>query len=78
VGGLLYLLVQLKANRFSGGEFFFSYRYPLEALTAAAPLLALAYAGWVAHRRSINLLFFMALAISIVFQAVASLSTIPS
>jgi len=49
VGGLLYLVVQLKANRFSGGEFFFSYRYPLEAPTAAAPLLALAYAGWVAR-----------------------------
>lgn len=43
VGGVLYLLVQYRANRFSGGSAFFAYRYPLEMLTAAAPVLYLAY-----------------------------------
>ena len=47
LGGLLYLLLQYKANQSSGGEGFFSYRYPLEALTAAAPLLYLSYQEWV-------------------------------
>src|SRR5690606_24249235 len=39
VGGLIYLLIQLRANRFSGGDGYFAYRYPLEALTAAGPWL---------------------------------------
>lgn len=43
VGGALYLLVQWKANRYSGGAGFFAYRYPLEALVAAAPCLVLAH-----------------------------------
>lgn len=47
IGGALYLLVQLKANRVSGGFGFFSYRYPLEALMAAAPILASAAIAWV-------------------------------
>ena len=50
LGGVAYLLVLLKANRFSGGGDFPAYRYPLEALTAAAPLLFLAYTEWVARR----------------------------
>jgi alpha-1,2-mannosyltransferase len=47
LGGLLYLLLQLKANRYSGGSGFWGYRYPLETLAAAAPLLLLAYSEWV-------------------------------
>lgn len=46
VGGVTYLLVQWKANRASGGFAFFPYRYPLEALMAAAPLLGLAAVDW--------------------------------
>jgi hypothetical protein len=41
VGGVLYLLIQWKANRHSGGDGFVGYRYPLEALAAAAPALFL-------------------------------------
>lgn len=48
LGGTAYLLLQLEANRFSGGTGFYGYRLPLEALTAAAPLLVLAYREWVA------------------------------
>jgi hypothetical protein len=47
LGGLLYLLLQLKANRYSGGLGFWGYRYPLECLAAAAPLLFLSYSEWI-------------------------------
>jgi alpha-1,2-mannosyltransferase len=50
LGGVLYLLLQYKANVYRGGDGFFAYRYPLEALTAAAPLLYLSYREWVAPR----------------------------
>jgi hypothetical protein len=43
VAGLVYLVVELKTNRFSGGSEFWSYRYPLETLTLCAPLLLLAW-----------------------------------
>lgn len=59
VGGLIYLLIQLKANRFTGGEGHFGYRYPLEALTAAAPLLFASYVGWVAKLRVRRLAFWL-------------------
>lgn len=49
IGSLVYLLIQYKANRFSGGDGHFAYRYPLEALTAAAPLLMLSWRAWVAR-----------------------------
>lgn len=39
LGALLYLLIQYTANRYSGGAGFLFYRYPLEPLTAAAPVL---------------------------------------
>ena len=44
------LLFQYKANRYTGGSGFATYRYPLEALTAAAPVLVLSYTEWVAKR----------------------------
>lgn len=53
IGAVVYLLVQLRANRFSGGDGHFGYRYPLEPLTAAAPLLVLAFDGWtLRHARA--------------------------
>ncbi len=69
VGGAAYLVVQFQANRLSGGEGFFGYRYPLEALTAAAPLLAIAAFAWIGQdegRRRIALGF---LAVSIAIHA---------
>ncbi|HUP15460.1 MAG TPA: hypothetical protein VM848_05350 [Acidimicrobiia bacterium] len=42
LGGLAYLLLQLKLNRASGGAGFSYYRYPLETLVATGPILALA------------------------------------
>lgn len=51
VGAAVLLLVQFRVNRYSGGEGFFSYRYPLEALVAAAPALSVA-AHDIWHRGS--------------------------
>lgn len=50
VGGVLYLLLQLKAEGYSGGSGFWGYRYPLETLAATAPLLLLSYREWVANQ----------------------------
>ncbi len=50
IGALVYLLVQYKANRVSGGNVIFGYRYPLDPMMAAAPLLALATVDWVRTR----------------------------
>lgn len=49
LAGLLYLALHLRMNRFWGGTNFFSYRYPLETLTLAAPLLVLAWREWTAR-----------------------------
>jgi hypothetical protein len=57
VGGLVYLLLQYKANRYSGGFAFPTYRYPLEGITAMAPLLFLSYREWVASRPRAQLAF---------------------
>jgi hypothetical protein len=68
VGGVLYLLLVYKANRFSGGDGFIGYRYPLEALTAAAVLLFASYRGWVSRRPLIVRAFWVAVAIGVVPQ----------
>jgi len=72
LGGLLYLLLQYKANRFSGGGGFYSYRYPLEALTAAAPLLFLAFREWVALRPRAMRLFVALVLTSVLIHSVGA------
>ncbi len=69
LGGLLYLLVQYKANRYSGGAGFYAYRYPLEALTAAAPLLFLSYREWISARPRAMRIFVALIAASVVIHA---------
>ena len=73
LGGLLYLLLQYKANRFSGGGGFYSYRYPLEALTAAAPLLFLSFKEWVTPRPRSTRIFAALAVASIVIHGVGAL-----
>ena len=51
LGGAAYLVVQLSGNVWHGGLGHFGYRYPLEMLTAGAPLLALSFRESVAARR---------------------------
>lgn len=72
IGGLLYLLIQYKANRFSGGSGFYSYRYPLEALTAAAPLLFLSFKEWVTPRPRMRRIFLALVTASIVIHGVGA------
>jgi hypothetical protein len=76
-GAVLYLLLQYKANRYSGGVNFVTYRYPLEALTALAPLLFLSYSKWVKARSRRVTLFVLAVALSIVIHALAALGVPP-
>ena len=75
VGGLLYLLLQLKANRFSGGTGFSTYRYPLEMLAAAAPLLMLSYWHWVRHNWVAHRLFIVGAGFAVVMQAIFAIGT---
>lgn len=74
VGGLAYLLVQLKAEIFTGGQYFWSYRYPLETLTLCAPLLVLAWRRFTARTRLRRAWFGAFVAIAIGFQAVGAFS----
>jgi alpha-1,2-mannosyltransferase len=49
-GGAFYLAVHTVGNYFAGGEAFYSYRYPIEWLTLAAPLLVLCWVTWTSAR----------------------------
>lgn len=74
IGGVVYLLVQLKANRYSGGDSFWGYRYPLETLAATAPLLLLAYTEWLRHQSALLRRAFVYAAVgSIVLTALGSI-----
>jgi hypothetical protein len=75
IGGLLYLLLQLKANRFSGGDGFLGYRYPLEALVAAAPLLVISWKEWIANRPFRTRLFSASVVLSIALQTIGAIQT---
>lgn len=72
LGGLLYLLLQYKANRFSGGGGFFAYRYPLEALMAAGPVLLFSFREWVAPRPWALRLFSFTARASVAIHAVGA------
>ncbi len=72
VGGIAYLLVQLKAEIFSGGIHFWSYRYPLEALTLCAPLLVLAWQSWTAHTPMRRAGFAALVSVAVGMQAVGA------
>ena len=76
LGGLVYLLVQYKANRYSGGDGFAAYRYPLEALTASAPLLLLSYTEWVAQRPRVAQAFRVLVILSVVAHAAFAIASV--
>lgn len=69
IGAVAYLLIHWKANRFSGGDGFYGYRYPLEALMAAVPLLYLAYRERVAERPILRTAFRLTTTSAVVLQA---------
>ncbi len=68
-GGALYLLLQLKAENFSGGEGHNGYRYPIETLVAAAPILFVAYHSFVQRSSFGRKAFWGLSAFSIAVQA---------
>ncbi len=73
VGAVLYLLVQYRANRYSGGDGFDIYRYPLEPLVAAAPLLLLSYRSWVEPRPLARRAFVALSAVGIAAHLIAAI-----
>lgn len=73
VGGFAYLAMNWLLNRASGGGSYYFYRYPLEALMAAAPLLLLAYVHWVQPRLWARLLFYVAVAFAVVAHGIAAM-----
>jgi len=77
IGAALYLLVQFKANRSSGGSGFLGYRYPLEALVSAGALLTLAYVQWVMDRPFVRRLFWGCVGIALLLQINWKLVLIP-
>lgn len=71
VGGVAYLVVHARLNRVSGG-LPFDYRYQLEPLVLATPLLVLSARSFVAsHRRGLQILVF-AVAASVVLQGIVA------
>lgn len=50
VGGLVYLVIQLAGNTWTGGEGFFGYRITLETLFLTVPLLTLAWVEWTSQK----------------------------
>ncbi|CAN5133575.1 hypothetical protein BH20ACT9_BH20ACT9_08070 [soil metagenome] len=72
VAGAAYTLLNLRMNRFSGGVNFYSYRYPLEGLTLAAPLLLLSYRDWVAGTAGRRRVFATLVAASVAVQGLGA------
>ncbi len=72
IGGLAYILLQWKANRFSGGANFVGYRYPLEALAAAAPALMVGWL-WIKRYRPARLLLLYSATYSVAIYAAFTL-----
>lgn len=72
VGGFLYLVIQYRANRLTGGSGFFSYRYPLEALMAAAPAMAFATWYWIGDSIRRRRVLAVAAALSILAHGIGS------
>lgn len=67
--GVVYMLVQLKTNRFSGGDAFWSYRYPLETLTLMTPLLLLAWRAYTVRTPRRRAAFASLVTVAVVLQA---------
>lgn len=72
VGGVIYLLLQFKMNRYMPG-YTIPYRYPLEAITAAAPLFFASYIYWVKYRQRLKNLLIKTSVLSIGLHAIAVL-----
>jgi hypothetical protein len=74
LGGALYLLTHWLLNRASGGTGYLFYRYPLEPLVAAAPLLFASYAYWVRPRPSLARACHLLIVLSIAGHGMAAVT----
>jgi hypothetical protein len=74
IGGVLYLLIQWRANTFAGGRGHSGYRYPLEMLTACAPAFYLGYLRWVAPRPAAAKLLAVGVTVAFAGQLTASVA----
>ncbi len=73
LGGVVYILVLWKLNRFGGGGGFIGYRYPLEGIAAAAPLFLVAFKEQIATHRVWARVFLLTVVYSIVGYTAALL-----
>lgn len=73
LSGVVYMLLQLRVNSYSGGGVWVSYRLPLEMLAVSAPLLLLSYREWVSKNAFRVRLFQVALILSVGVQLTAAL-----
>ena len=69
LGGLFYFLFHNLAHNFIGGDGYFGYRYPLEALIVAGPLLFCSYRAWVKGHKFRVVVLLVGIAISVSLQA---------
>lgn len=74
IGGALYLVIQMKSEVFDGGLNFWGYRYPLESLTLAAPLLLLAWTHWTSRTARRRAVFAALVIVSVSIQAIGAIS----
>jgi hypothetical protein len=72
LGAIAYLLVQWKLNRYSGGDGFVGYRYPLEAIAALAPALYFGWT-WISQNRRRTFIFVLATAYAVSIYAAFSI-----
>jgi hypothetical protein len=69
LGGLCYFLLHNLAHNFVGGDGYFGYRYPLEALVVAGPLLFSSYLAWAKGHRFRVVVLLVGIAVSAALQA---------
>jgi len=70
LAGVGYFVAQAWINRWSGGDGYWTYRYPLESLTLLAPLLAMAFVRLDPGRRRIA---WILVAVSVAVQAAGAI-----
>ncbi len=73
VSGIGYVVVQIWASRFSGGDGFYSYRTPLEGLTLCVPLFTIAWREWTSTTRIRRTAFAGLMAVSVALHAFGSI-----
>lgn len=72
-GAVIYMLIQLKGEVFTGGYDFWGYRYPIEMLTLCAPLLLLCWREWTTRTARRRAAFGALVIVSISWQAVGAI-----